>query len=77
MRPTKNWRALLAQSLRRRVCTSLGSEAHAGAAGAGPPAAMEEAVQDAVPAGRAASVNRWTPLVAGMYLELCGGSALR
>ena len=35
---------------------------------------MEEAVQDAVPAGRAASVNRWTPLVAGMYLELCGGS---
>ena len=27
-----------------------------------------------MPAGRAASVNRWTPLVAGMYLELCGGS---
>jgi len=39
--------------------------------------AVQEAVQEAVPAGRAASVHRWTSLVAGMYLELCGGSSLR
>ena len=31
-------------------------------------------MEETVPAGRAAGVNRWTPLVAGMYLELCGGS---
>jgi len=37
---------------------------------------MQAAMQEALPAGRPPSVNRWTPLVAGMYLELCGGSAL-
>ena len=32
------------------------------------------AMQEVMPAGGPLSVNRWTPLVAGMYLELCGGS---